>query len=87
MAHKQFKSLYDSTHKHIENIATHILTNWVQHEKFSDEQMLEDYYNDEKMLENYYSDSSTDSTSHTTASWTSDASTAINLVTEQSWSC
>lgn len=71
MEHKEFKYIYASTSKQGENIALHLLTNWSQHEKVSDEQMLDDYD----------SEASSDSpslSSDATASWTLDASTAIN---------
>lgn len=72
MSHKQLKPLYDSINNHLENIASQLLTNVVQHDEFNDV---------EQMLDDYDRNPSTDlpsSSSHATDSWISDASTAIN---------
>lgn len=80
MAHKKFNALYGITNKHLENIDLHLLTNWVQHEKVSDEQLLDDYDSDPST----YSPSLS---SHAEASWKLEVSSTIQLLMEQSGSC
>lgn len=79
MAHREFKAIHASNNKGINDIGPKLLTSWVEHETISDEQVLHDYDNDSSTY-------STSSLPHASDSWTSDDSTAIQSVAEQSGS-